>query len=188
MARTSRTVLIAARLSQRRPSIVRVAFRFPTMEARSQGPKLRARFRHAREGRLTGSGGFRRRPDAPTRSSNPRSRTCWSSSRLRRRRRDPHPGARPAPRPPRRDSSCRARPARPRFPSAPGLVPNAALTPSRSVGSVGLESDRAAQPARSAETPIRSTPNPGAIRGPRRCGGSRRCGRGRRPAMTPPRP
>lgn len=186
MARTSRTVLIAARLSQRRPSIVPVAFRFPTMEARSRGPKLRARFRHVREGRLTG--GFRRRTDVATRSSNPRSQTCWSSSRLRRLRRDPRPGPRPAPRAPRSDSSCRVLPARPRFPSAPGLVPNAASTPSRSVGSVGLESERAAYPARSAETPIRSIPDPGATRDPRRYGGSRRCGRGRRPAMTPPRP
>ncbi len=188
MARTSRTVLTAVRLSQPRPRIVRVAFRFPTMEARSRGPKLRARFRHAREGRLAGIGGFRRRPDAPARSSNPRSRTCWTSSRLRRRQRAPHPGSRPAPRTPRRDRSCRALPARPRFPGAPGLVLNAVSTPLRSVGSVGLESDPAAHPARSAETPIRSIPNPGATRDPRRYGGSRRCGRGRRPAMTPPRP
>lgn len=186
MARTSRTVLIAVRLSQRRSSIVHVAFHFPTTEARSPGPKLRARFRHAREGRLTG--GFRRRPDAPTRSSKPRSRTCWSSLMLPRRRRDPHPGLRAAPRTPRRDSSCRALPARPRFPSAPGLVPNAVSTPSRSVGSVALASERAAHPARSAETPIRSIPNPGATCDPRRYGGSRRCERGRRPAMTPPRP
>ncbi len=188
MTRKSRTVLIAARLSQSRPSIVRVAFRFPTMEARSPRPELRARFRHAREGRLARIDGFRRSPDAPTRSSNPRSRTCWSSSRLRRRQRDPHLGPRPAPRAPRSHSSCRALPARPRFPGAPGLVPNAASTPSRSVGSVGLKSERAAYPARTAETPIRSIPNPGATRDPHRYGGNRRYGRGHRPAMTPPRP
>ncbi len=188
MARTSRTVLTAARLSQRRPSVVRVAFRFPTMEARFPGPELRARSRHAREGRRAGIGGLRRRPDAPTRGSNPRSRTCWSSSRLRRLRRAPHPGPRPAPLAPRSEGSCRAPPAGPRFPSAPGLVPNAAPTPSRSAGSVGLESERAAHPARSAETPIRSIPNSGATRDPRRYGGNRRYGRGRCPAMTPPRP